>query len=120
MKSVNKVLLIGNATRDAELKSTKAGQPVCTFGLATNREWRGHDGDVQQDVEFHSLVVWGPFAEACARHVKKGKPLYVEGHLKTGSFEGKGKATVHRTEVVVDELVFLGAKGAKTGEKKAS
>lgn len=120
MKSVNSVTLLGNVTRDAELKSTKGGQPVCTFGLATNREWRDHDGILQKDAEFHTLVLWGAFAEACARHIKKGKPLYVEGHLKTGSWEGKAKAKMSKTEIVVEEIVFLGAKGEKMPQREVA
>lgn len=108
MKYVNKVILLGNATRDAELKSTRNGRSVCTFGLATSREWTDADGERQSMPEFHDLVVWGPFAEACAKHVKKGKPLYVEGCLHTSVIERRDGTKDRRTEIVVDEVVFLG------------
>ena len=109
MKSINKVVLIGNATRDAELKTTKTGQHVCTFDLATSREWKDKAGEKQELAEFHHIVVWGAFADTCGTLVKKGKPLYIEGYLKTSSWEGKQKEKVSRTEIVADEVVFLAA-----------
>lgn len=108
MKYVNKVILLGNATRDAELKATKAGVPVCTFGLATNREWKDANGELRSQPEFHNLVVWNGLGEACAKHVKKGKPLYVEGHLRTTAGDRRDGSKFRRTEIVVDEVVFVG------------
>lgn len=108
MKYVNKVILLGNATRDAELKSTKNGHAVCTFGLATSREWTDAGGERQVAPEFHDVVVWGPFGEACAKHVKKGKPLYVEGRLHTSAIERSDGTKNRRTEIVAEEVVFLG------------
>lgn len=108
MKYVNKVILLGNVTRDAELKSTKSGHSVCTFGLATSREWTDANGERQVTPEFHNLVVWGPYGEACAKHVKKGKPLYVEGRLHTSAIERSNGTKDRRTEIVVDEVVFVG------------
>lgn len=119
MKSVNTVILLGNATRDAELKNTKAGQSVCTFGLATNRFRKLENGEKEELPEFHSLVAWGALAELCAKTVKKGKPLYVEGYIKTSSWEGKAKEKMQRTEVIVEELVLLGAKTAANGQSEA-
>ncbi len=107
MKSVNKVVLIGNVVRDPELKTTKNGQSVCSFDLATNREWKDKNGEKQELAEFHHIVLWGTFAETCAKHVRKGKPLYIEGYLKTSSWEGKQKEKLSRTEIVADEVVFL-------------
>lgn len=110
MKSVNTVTLLGNTTNDPELKTLPGGQTVCSFGLATNRVWKDVKGERQSQAEFHNLVVWGKLGEFCDKYVKKGKPVYVEGHLKTGSWE-KPEGTKHfRTEVVVDNLVLLGAK----------
>ena len=107
MKSVNKVMLLGHVTRDPELKKIPSGQSVCTFGLATNRTWKDPKGEKQTSPEFHNLVAWAGLADACAEHVRKGKPLYIEGYLKTSSWEGSDKKKMFRTEVVIDELVFL-------------
>ena len=108
MKSVNKVILLGNVTRDAELKSTQNGQSVCTFGLATNRVWKDQSGVKQTLAEFHNLVAWGGLAEFVAQNVKKGKPLFIEGYLKTRSWENPEGVKHFRTEVVIDNLVLLG------------
>lgn len=111
MKSVNKVTLLGNVTRDPELKSTTAGQSVATFGLATNRVWKDATGEKQSLAEFHNLVAWGAQAEFVSQYVKKGKPLYVEGYLKTRSWDSQEGTKIFRTEVVVENVVLLGAKG---------
>lgn len=108
MKSVNKVILLGNVTRDPELKATQAGQSVATFGLATNRVWKDQAGEKQSLAEYHNLVAWGGLAEFCAQSVKKGKPLYVEGYLKTRSWDGPEGSKIFRTEIVVENLVLLG------------
>jgi single-strand DNA-binding protein len=109
MKSINKVSLIGNVTRDPELKTTPKGQSVCTFGLATNRVWKDPQGEKQSLAEFHNLVAWDKLAEFCGQYIKKGKPLYIEGRLQTRSWDGAdGKKNV-RTEIVVEEIVLLAA-----------
>ncbi|MBU0766348.1 single-stranded DNA-binding protein [Patescibacteria group bacterium] len=108
MKSVNKVTLLGNVTRDPELKNTTNGQSVCTFGLATNRVWRDGGGDKQSLPEYHNLVAWGGLAEFCSENVKKGKPLYIEGYLKTRSWDSPEGTKIFRTEVVLENIVLLG------------
>lgn len=108
MKSVNKVILLGNVTRDPELKATGNGQSVCTFGLATNRVWRDQSGAKQSLPEYHNLVAWGGLAEFCAQYVRKGKPVYVEGYLKTRSWDGPEGSKIFRTEIVIENLVLLG------------
>lgn len=108
MKSVNKVILLGNVTRDPELKSTTAGQPVCTFGLATNRVWKDAQGNKQSLPEYHNLVAWGGLAEFCNQSIRKGKPLYIEGYIKTRSWDSPEGNKVFRTEIVVDNMVLLG------------
>lgn len=112
MKSVNKVILLGNVTRDPELKATTAGQSVATFGLATNRVWRDQSGEKQSLPEYHNLVAWGGLAEFCAQNVKKGKPLYIEGYLKTRSWDGPEGSKIFRTEIVIENLVLLGPRDA--------
>jgi len=110
MKSVNSVTLLGNVTRDPELKSTTGGQSVCTFGLATNRVWKDANGEKQSLPEYHNLVAWSGLAEFIAQHVKKGKPLYVEGYLKTRSWDSPEGAKIFRTEIVVENVILLGPK----------
>ena len=118
MRSVNTVILLGNATHDPAVKSLAGGQTVCSFGLATNREWKDAQGEQKSSTEFHNLVVWGKLGEFCGQYVKKGKPVYVEGHLKTGSWENPQGVKLHRTEIVVDNLILLGTKkGAPEIEK---
>ena len=117
MKSVNRVTLLGNVTRDPELKSTGAGQSVCTFGLATNRVWKDAAGEKQSLAEFHNLVAWGGLAEFCAGNVRKGKPLYVEGYLKTRSWDGPEGSKIFRTEIVIENVVLLGPKETVPGEE---
>ena len=112
MKSVNKVTLLGNSTRDPELKSTTGGQSVCTFGMATNRVWKDANGERQSQPEYHNLVAWGGLGEFCAQSIRKGKPLYIEGYLKTRSWDGPEGTKIFRTEIVVENLVLLGAKEA--------
>src|SRR6185295_20013280 len=107
MKSVNTVTLLGNVTHDPEVKSPAEGLTVCTFGLATNRVWKDTKGERQSQAEFHNLVAWGKLAGFCGEYVKKGKPVYVEGHLKTGSWEDPKGVKKHRTEIIVDNLVLL-------------
>ncbi len=112
MKSVNKVILLGNATRDPELKSTQGGQAVCTFGLATNRVWKDANGEKQSLPEYHNIVVFGSLAGFCGQNVRKGKPLYVEGYLKTRQWESPDGAKHFRTEIVMENIVLLGAREA--------
>lgn len=111
MKSVNKVILLGNVTRDPELKSTANGQSVCTFGLATNRVWRDGMGAKQSLPEYHNLVAWGGLADFCGQNVKKGKPIYIEGYLKTRSWESAEGTKIFRTEIVIENLILLSPKG---------
>ena len=112
MKSVNKAILLGNVTRDPELKSTTGGQTVCTFGLATNRVWKDQNGAKQSLPEFHNIICWGGLATFCGQSVRKGKPVYVEGYLKTRSWDSPEGAKIFRTEIVTENLILLGAREA--------
>jgi single-strand DNA-binding protein len=107
MRSINKVVLIGNLTRDPELRQTPNGQNVVTFGLATNREWITRDGRKQNSAEFHELVAWAKLADICSEHLKKGKLVYVEGYLKTRSWDAPDGTRKFRTEVVVQDMIML-------------
>jgi single-strand DNA-binding protein len=117
MRSINKVILIGNLTRDPEMKETTGGQPITTFGLATNRAWVTRGGEKQQSAEFHELVAWGKLAEICNTYLKKGKLIYVEGYLKTRSWDSEDGTKRFRTEVVVKDMIMLDKR--KEGEETA-
>ena len=110
MRSVNKVILIGNLTRDPVLKSTENGQPVCTFGIATNREWRPRTGEKKSVPEFHNIVAWSKLADKCFTYLKKGKLVFVEGYLKTRVFDNDDGTKSFRTEVVIYDMIMLDRK----------
>lgn len=107
MRCVNKVILVGNLTRDPELRQTTGGQVVVTFGLATNRDWMTKDGRKQQSAEYHELVAWAKLGEICHQYLKKGKLIYVEGYLKTRSKELPDGTKKFRTEIVVQDMIIL-------------
>lgn len=110
-RSLNKVMLIGNLTRDPEMRYTPQGTAVCTFGLATNRQWTTENGEKKEDAEFHNLVAWNKLAEICAQLLKKGRKVYVEGRLSTRSWQGQDGAQKQRTEIVISDMVILDKKG---------
>ena len=105
-KSLNRVQLIGNVTRDTELRYTPSGSAVCSFGLATNRSWKTDDGQQHDEAEFHSIVAWNKLAELCNQFLNKGKKVYVEGRLATREWEKDGQKR-QRTEVVIDDMILL-------------
>lgn len=106
-RSLNKVILIGNLTRDPELRYTPQGTAVCTIGLATNRQWTTEGGEKKEDVEFHRLVAWNKLAEICANLLKKGRKVYVEGRLQTRSWQGQDGAQRTTTEIVISDMIIL-------------
>lgn len=108
-RSLNKVMLIGNLTRDPELKYTPSGTGVCTFGLATNREWTDSTGQKQEGAEFHRIVAWGKLGEICSQLMSKGRKVYVEGRLQTRAWKSQDGADRQVTEVVIDEMILLDA-----------
>jgi single-strand DNA-binding protein len=107
MRSINKVILVGNVTRDPELKKTTTGQSVATFGLATNREWVTAKGEKHTLAEYHNLVAWGKLAEIVGQYVKKGKLIYTEGYLKTRSWDSPEGVKIFKTEIVVLDMIML-------------
>lgn len=108
---LNKALIIGNLTRDPELKSLPSGTAVCTLGVATNRVWKDKDGQKQENTEFHNVVVFGRQAETSAQYLKKGQNVLVEGRIQTRSWDGQDGQKRYRTEIVADRVQF----GAKSG-----
>ena len=109
-RSLNKATLIGNLTRDPELRYTPQGTAVCTFGVATNRQWTTESGEKKEDVEFHRVVAWNKLAELCSQLLGKGKKVYVEGRLQTRNWTGKDEVKRSTTEVVINEMIILDSK----------
>lgn len=115
MRSVNKVILIGNLTRDPELKQTTSGQAVATFGIATNREWMTSGSESKKSTEFHEVVAWAKLAEICHRYLRKGKLVYLEGYLKTRSWDDESGQKRFRTEVVLQDMIILEKRAKEDG-----
>lgn len=115
MRSVNKVILIGNVTRDPEIRKTQSGQSVCTFGLATNREWVTSDSRRKASAEYHEVVAWARLADICENYVRKGKLLYIEGYLKTRSWDTPEGIRKFKTEVVVQDMIMLEKRKGEEG-----
>ena len=107
---LNKVMLIGNLTRDPELRYTPAGQAVISFDVATNRRWTDNQtGERKEQAEFHHIVAWGKLAENCNKILKKGRKSYIEGRLQTRSWE-QDDVKKYKTEVVADSVIVLDKK----------
>ncbi len=109
-RSLNKVILIGNLTRDPELRYTPAGTAVCTMGLATNRSWTTQTGETKEETEFHRIVAWNKLAELCAQLLTKGRKVYVEGRLSTHSWTGQDGNQRTTTEIVIEDMILLDSK----------
>jgi len=104
---MNKAILIGNLTRDPELKYTPNGTAVCTFGVATNRSWTTTDGQIKEDTQFHRVVAWQKLAELCGKLLTKGKKIYMEGRITYRSFTGKDGQQRSITEIVLDDFIMF-------------
>lgn len=117
----NLVILLGNLTKDPELRSTPQGTKVCTFSIACNERYKDKNGQQQDKAEFVNLVAWGNLAEIIAKHFQKGKEIYVEGKLQTRSYDDKEGTRKYVTEVVVKEFSFTGSGGGAkpSGESAA-
>ncbi|MBU0577637.1 single-stranded DNA-binding protein [Patescibacteria group bacterium] len=116
MRSVNKVILVGNLTRDPELKQTTNGQSIVTFGIATNREWVTRAEDKKSLAEYHNVAAWGRLAEICEQYLKKGKLVYIEGYLKTRSWDSPEGVKIFKTEIVATDMIMLDKRPHGEGE----
>lgn len=112
-RSLNKVILIGNLTRDVELRYTPQGSPVAIFGLATNRQWKVGD-QIREATEFHNIIAWNKLAELCSQLLVKGSRVYVEGRIQSRDWVDATGAKRKRVEIVIDEMIYLGGR-SKTG-----
>lgn len=107
MRTVNKVILIGNITKDPFVKTTTGDKKVAVFTVATNRYYKSATGEAMNEAEYTNCVTWGPLAEKAEQFLTKGKLVYIEGHLKTRIIDKEDGTKLHKTEVVVDQLIFL-------------
>ena len=113
--TLNKVTLIGNLTRDPELKKTAGGQSVCTFSIATNRSYTDASGAKKDQVEYHNIVTWAKLAEICGQYLVKGKKIYVDGRLQTREWDGQDGQKKFRTEIVAENMIMLDRAGVISG-----
>ena len=114
---LNKAMIIGNVTRDPEIRTTPNGQNVVSLGIATNRRWTDQAGQKQEQVEFHNIVAWRKLADIIGQYVKKGSKVYIEGRMQTRSWDDQSGTKRYKTEIVADNLIMLdraGAAGAQT------
>ena len=113
-RSFNQVVLMGNLTRDPELRQTPNGQNVCSFSLALNRSYKGADGNWQEATDYVDVVAWGPLGERVAQYLSKGRPCLVNGRLQSRSWEQDGQKR-NKVEVVAQDVTFLGGPGGEGG-----
>jgi len=117
-KSLNRVQLIGNLTRDPELRYTPNGTAVCSFGIATNRNWTTDAGEKKDEAEFHNIVAWNKLAELCSQFMVKGSKVFVEGRLATRSWNAQDGTQRTKTEIVISDMILLdGRKPAASSEE---
>jgi len=113
--SVNKVILIGRLGKDPEIRSMESGRKVANFSIATDDSYKDRDGNKVERTDWHNIVFWGPQAEICERFLNKGKLVYVEGKLKTRSYEQDG-ITKYTTEVLGSQMTMLGSRNDEGGQ----
>lgn len=114
-RSLNRVQLIGNLTRDPELRYTPSGAAVCSFSLATNRTWTTEAGEKKEEADFHRIVAWNKLGELCSQFLVKGRKVYVEGRLQTRAWTAQDGTSKSTTEVVIDDMILLDNKRQDEG-----
>lgn len=112
---LNRAQLIGNVTRDPDVRTTPTGQSVCSFGIATNSQWTDTQGAKQVRTEFHNVVAWGKLADICGQYLLKGKKIFLEGRLQTREWEAQDGQKRSRTEVIAENMIMLDRGGATDG-----
>jgi single-strand DNA-binding protein len=119
-KSINQVILMGNLTRDPELRTTPSGQSVCSFSIAVNRSWQGQDGQAQEAVDYFDVTAWGKLGELVNQYLSKGRKCLIQGRLSQRSWEQDGQKR-SKVEVVANNVTFLdGGGGSAGGDSGAS
>ncbi|MCX6793416.1 MAG: single-stranded DNA-binding protein [Candidatus Falkowbacteria bacterium] len=117
--NLNKAMIIGNVTRDPEVRQTSSGASVATFSVATNFVWNDPSGSKQERVEFHNIVAWRKLAEICGQYLHKGSKVYVEGRLQTRDWVGKDGVKRFSTEIIAENLIMLDKAGTNGGQRPA-
>ncbi|MFA5793183.1 MAG: single-stranded DNA-binding protein [Candidatus Gracilibacteria bacterium] len=117
--SLNRAQVIGNVTRDPEVRQTGGGQMVASFSVATNSSWMDKAGQRQEKAEFHNIVLWGKLAEIAQQYVKKGRKIFVEGRMQTHDWEGEDGVKRMRMEIIGENIILLDRSGTPTGEGEA-
>lgn len=116
MAGLNKVLIIGNLGRDPEMRYTPSGAPVTNFSVAVSRRWKTPDGEQKEETEWFDVECWNKLAETANNYLSKGKQVFIEGRLRTDSWEDQQSGQKrYRTRVVANEMQFLGARGESSG-----
>jgi single-strand DNA-binding protein len=119
MKSVNKVIVLGNVGKDPEVKFTPNGTAVAKFSLATNERFKDKSGEFQERTEWHNIVAWQRLAEIVGEYVKKGSKIYIEGRIQTSTWEDKQSGEKkYRTEIIANDLVLLSGRGEGGGDSE--
>ncbi len=117
-RCLNQVMLIGNLTRDPELRYTPAGMAVVSFGLATNRVWITKQGEKKEDAQFHRIVAWNKLAELCSQLLSKGRRVYVEGRIQYREITDAANVRKQVSEIVIEDMIVLDNKGVGTSSGK--
>lgn len=122
MLNLNKAMIIGNATRDPELRTTPNGKSVASFAVATNRRYTDGSGEQREEVQYHEIVAWGKLAEIVNQYIQKGSKVYVEGRIQTRHWEGQDGNRRERTEIIADNIINLSPRtgGSDYGETKSN
>ncbi|MGI5826861.1 MAG: single-stranded DNA-binding protein [Patescibacteria group bacterium] len=114
--TLNKAMIIGNLTRDPELRNTASGANVASFSVATSLIWSDANGQKQQKTEFHNVVAWRRLAEICGQYLRKGSKVFIEGRLQTIDWTGQDGVKRYRTEIVAENLIMLDSKNSNRGD----
>lgn len=109
--NLNKAMIIGNLTRDPEIRNTASGQMVASFSVATNLVWTDQSGQQQKKVEFHNVIAWRRLAEICSKYLRKGSKIYLEGRLQTTDWVGQDNVKRYKTEIVAENMIMLDNRG---------
>lgn len=113
--SLNQAQIIGNLTREPEVRQTPNGSTVATFTVATNYTWKDSNGQKQEKAEFHNVVAWGKLAEICQSYLNKGQKVYIQGRLQTRDWEAEDGSRRYKTEIIADNMIMLSGRGQSDG-----
>jgi single-strand DNA-binding protein len=118
--NLNRAMIIGNLTRDPEVRTTPNGQNVCNFSIATSSQWTDAAGQKQERVEYHNIVAWGKLADICGQYLGKGRKVYLEGRLQTRDWEAQDGSKRTRTEIVAENMIMLDKKDPNAAPRPMS